>query len=394
MLKILYVSDTLRQRAGITAVIMNYLQYITRDNIKIDLLVYEDSEPAMIQKAQDFGARVFFMPQLGIKSFFAFKVFMETFFSSHHYDILHSHFNQIDAIVFPIARKHGVRHCISHSHNTKLSDSKIRAFRNRLMCWNIARNADTLAACSEVAGRALFGSLFAHSPKKLIIRNGVDVETYKFNPIWRNKLRLEFGLANNELLIGHVGRFFRQKNHRFLIQVFSDLCKRNRYKLIMVGDGPLRVPMQNLVNRMGLANKVIFAGSRSDVPAILSACDVFVFPSLYEGLGLALVEAQISGLPCWASNTIPREVAFTDLIRFLPLSTKSSFWAEAIHSTTFSQRRSRTRDAERAGYNIRGEAQALASYYEACTHCKNRDAPIGHGSQSAILQYDQKEQAT
>ena len=224
-MKVLCVYATLRQRNGVTAVIMNYLRHMPKDGLQVDLLVYSDSEPGMVSLAESLGAKVFFMPKLGLKSFRRFSAFLDAFFAGHPYDLVHSHFNQVDFALFPAARRHGVRHCISHSHNTKLADYPLRALRNRLLCRNIARNADTLAACSEAAGRALFGKAFADSPRKLIVRNGVDVARFAFNPSAREKIRREFHVAPGEILLGHVGSFRPQKNHGFLLRLFDKLCR-------------------------------------------------------------------------------------------------------------------------------------------------------------------------
>lgn len=363
-MKVLHVYATLRQQNGVTAVIMNYLRHIPRESVQIDLLVYPDSEPDMVALAESLGAKVFFMPKLGMRSLLRFSAFLRLFFADHPYDIVHSHFNQIDTFLFPAARAHGVRHCISHSHNTKLSDYRLRAIRNRLMCWNIARNADTLAACSEAAGVALYGKAFATSPRKLILRNGIDVAVFSFDSLAREKIRTEFHVAPNEILLGHVGSFRPQKNHEFMLRLLKRLLdKQKGFKMLFVGGGGRVEAMRQLAVQLGVEERVIFAGSRADVSAILSGMDFFLLPSLYEGFGISLLEAQISGLPCFASTEIPREVACTNLVRFLPLSNGCGPWVDSIVQMPCSPRKSRVAEVQDAGYDIRQIAPSLGRFY-------------------------------
>ena len=364
MIKVLQVVDTLRQRSGVTSVILNYLRNIHSDGLQIDVLVGDRAEPEMVKAVEACGAEVFFMPMLGLTNAFKVVRHLNAFFATHPYDIVHSHFNQLDFLLFPAARRHGVKHCISHSHNVRLSPNRFRAFRNRLLCWNIARNADTLAACSEAAGVGLFGKSFVASPRKLIVRNGVIVQNYAFNPEARLRIRQEFHIAPEETLLGHVGGFRVQKNHPFLIHLFRQLCNLDfRGKLLLVGYGDELPKIQKMVSGFGLDSRVVFAGVRSDIPEILSALDMFVFPSLFEGLGVALVEAQISGLPCMTSTTVPREVAFTDLVRFLPLDRGYDVWTNAIMGADCGMRRSRMEEAVAADYEISRTAKRLADYY-------------------------------
>lgn len=364
MTKVLQVVDTLRQRSGVTSVILNYLRNIHSDGLQIDVLVGDGAEPEMVKAVEACGARVFFMPMLGLTNVFKVVRHLHAFFATHHYDIVHSHFNQLDFLLFPVARKHGVGHCISHSHNVRLSPNRFKAFRNRLLCWNIARNADTLAACSEAAGVGLFGRSFAASPKKLVVRNGVDVRDYAFDPEVRLRIRNEFHISPGETLLGHVGGFRAQKNHPFLVRLFRKLCDLDlRFKLLLVGYGEGLPKIQKMVSDFALDSRVVFAGARSDVPAILSALDMFVFPSLFEGLGVALVEAQISGLPCITSTTVPREVSFTDLVRFLPLNRGYDVWINAIMCTDCGMRRSHIEEAVAADYEISRTAKRLADCY-------------------------------
>lgn len=362
-MNVLYVYATLRQRNGVTAVIMNYLRHLPKDGLHIDLLVYSDSEPGMVSLAESLGAKVFYMPKLGLKSFRRFSAFLDAFFAEHPFDIVHSHFNQVDFALFPAARRHGSRHCISHSHNTKLSDYKLRAFRNRLLCLNIARNADTLAACSEAAGRVLYGKSFADSPKKLIVRNGVDVAKFAFDPSAREKIRKEFQISPDEILLGHVGSFRPQKNHGFLLRLFDRLCRESeRYKLLLVGNGSCEAEIRSMASELDSRDKIVFAGARTDVANIFSAMDLFLLPSLYEGLPVTGIEAQAAGLECLFADTVTKEADLTG-VTFLSLDPGQQNWISAIRSASARHHAEFAQRISDCGYDIGTEARKLADFY-------------------------------
>lgn len=367
MIEVLYISDSLRQRFGVTSVIMNYLENMPKDRVKVDLLVYENSEAEQVYRAKSYGSSVYYMPELGLNNLVLFRKFMNRFFEEHHYSIVHSHFNQIDGIVFPIARRHGVQYCISHSHNTRLSDSRIKALRNRLLCWNIGWNGDYLAACSEAAGISLYGRRFKNSDKKLLIHNGIAVERFGFCIQDRDKIRSEFNVNDDEVLIGHIGSFKPQKNHSFLIEIFAGLCKKSvKYKLMLVGDGDKRSVIQDKVKEYGIEDKVIFAGVRSDINHILSALDLFVLPSLYEGLGIVLIEAQSSGLMCFASDKVPDDARVSSNIEYLKIDNGIDNWVKKIFEAkpvNVKHRKGCMKIVSDNGYNIKEQALLLENFY-------------------------------
>ena len=367
MIKVLYISDTLKQRFGVTAVITNYIEHFEKDNIQVDVLVYDDSEKEVIDKLKSYGSEVYFMPKLSLKNINGYKKYIKDFFSNHKYDIIHSHFNQIDGLVFPIARKQKNCICISHSHNTKLSDYFFKAIRNRLMCLNIAKNADIWASCSEKAGIALFGKKFKDSPKSLIIHNGVDCDKFKYNEEYREEIRNEFNISEDRILIGNIGSFKPQKNQTFLVDIFNQLCKKSdKYNLIFVGDGPTQEEIKNKVKELNLQDRVIFTGTRKDIPKILSAIDIFVLPSLYEGLPVIGIEAQAAGLECVFSDTITKEVDLGNVC-FIKLDATLDEWCNAISNCSFKHNENYSYLITEKGYNIDLESKRLLKRYEELT---------------------------
>lgn len=363
-LRVLYISDSLKQRFGITAVITNYLKHFDWKRMQVDLLVFDDSEQDVMDSYKKLGANIYFMPRLGLTNLFGFKKFMRDFFSEHKYQIVHSHFYQIDQIVFRIAKAAGVKKCISHSHATKFSDYKIRAIRNRLMSLNIGNVADVWAACSDEAGETLFGHLYRTSPKRYIVKNGIECQKYVFSDESRKSARKELAVADSDFVIGHVGSQKPQKNHSYLIDIFAEVCKKGGiYKLVLVGDGPLMPSMKSKVHNLGLDDKVLFLGTRNDAPRLFNAFDLFVLPSVFEGLGIVAVEAQANGLECLLSTTVPKEADITG-VTYLSINDAPSVWADTIIKGGFSRHEDYNEKVVKAGYDIRNAALELQSFYE------------------------------
>lgn len=367
--RILYVTDVLRRRFGVTSVIMNYVTHLNLDELQIDILAYENSEIDVVQELKARGASVLYMPTLGLKNIPMFIGYMRTFFAEHTYDIVHSHFNQLDNIIFSIARKNGVNACISHSHSLKLSENPIKALRNRAMFLGAEKKADYWAACSEMAGVALFGDSFTTSLKKVIINNGIHCDRYNYNDAHREKIRKELGILENEIVLGHVGSFKPVKNQAFLIDVLFQLKKRDsKYCLVLVGDGETKSEAEKKVRELGLEQSVKFVGARANIQEYLSAIDVFVMPSFHEGLGIAAVEAQANGLECVISDSVPQEVDLTG-VHFVSLKKDSYEWAETIDSLQHIHHPEYNDIVKKAGYDTESVCEDLMHFY--CRIAKN-----------------------
>ena len=363
-IQLLYISDTFRQRSGITAVIRNYMTHFDWSRIQVDLLVNDTSEADAVEQMRNLGANVYFMPVLSGRNVVSFLNFIKRFFSEHHYDIVHSHYFQLDTLVFPIAKRACKCKCISHSHSTKYSEYKLKSVRNWLLSRGIGNAADVWAACSNEAGEFLFGKEYRKSPKKLIVINGIESKEYIYNESTRKKKREEFGIGDNEIIVGHIGRMAPPKNPLFIIEVLSELIKINDdYRLMMVGNGPMEDEVRKKASMLGLNDKIYFAGVRNDVPQLINAFDVFLFPSLYEGLGIVAVEAQANGLKCIVSDTIPRDVDVTG-ITMMSIKESPAKWADMINKTDLDRNYDFNKKVMDAGYDIQTAADALLDYYE------------------------------
>ena len=292
---------------------------------------------------------------------------MEGFFREHagQYAVVHSHVFQLDFLIFRLAHKYGIKTCISHAHTTKWADYRFRVIRNRIMAIPVPYCADVWGACSIAAGEFLYGKTFARSPKRWVVHNAIEVQRFAFDADSRKRVRREFGYTD-EIVLGNVGRLSPPKNQTFLLDIMKTLLEngQTQYRMLIVGDGELREELLAKVERRGVHEYVTFAGMRSDIPEMLWAMDIFLFPSLYEGLGIAGIEAQATGLPCIFSEEVPREAMVTEAW-YLPINKGAEMWATAIRQmSTLSKRDLQAAKFFEAGYDIATEAEKITRYYE------------------------------
>ena len=362
-MRILQIVSSFKQRSGIANVLMNYYRFVDRTRVQFDFLVteYDDN---MKEEVENLGGRVYIIEKLSIRRAAAFSKGIEEFFYNHQgeYKVVHSHFYQIDFMLFPIAKKYGATHCIMHSHNTKYADYTLRKVRNCVLSKLSCGHATDFAACSEEAGSFLFGEEVTKKGKLYVLNNAIDAKRFAFDDVCRKQLREQLKIED-KYVIGHVGRFCGQKNHELLICVFAKYAKKDdNAVLILVGEGELEETVKAQVMRLGLSDKVLFLGTRTDVPALLQAMDCFVFPSRYEGLGMAVVEAQAAGLPCAASDAVPRVAAVTTLLDFFSLKETDS-WVDWIGKVKNTERRDTSALLVQNGYDLMTQATALENYY-------------------------------
>ena len=266
-----------------------------------------------------------------------------------------------------IAKRCGVPVRIAHCHNTDhLTTDPLRRILHTIQAKKAPYAATDLFACSQNAAAFFYGR---HSGRSVILRNAIETENFAFSKEERNRVRKSFGIPEDAFLIGHVGRFDRQKNHSFLLGVFDGVLRiRPDSMLMLLGDGALKEEMQAKAAELGIDRKVLFPGYRQNVAAYYSAFDCFVLPSLFEGFGMVLLEAQSAGLRCVVSDPVPADACLDDCIR-LPLT--ESCWIDSIasfSSYTYGEREkagtlNRKKLAEK-GYDIHSAAEELARFYE------------------------------
>lgn len=284
----------------------------------------------------------------------------------YKYDVIHSNSGKVwinyYSCYFGIKNNIPVR--IVHSHNALLPRKKPEIQRQDDNYRQFIReNATDFLACSVKAAKWLFGPDFQNY---IILKNGIDLENYKFDIDARAKYHKELGL-NNKFVIGHVGRFVKQKNHIFLLEVFSEIIKNDSdCILLMAGGGELLEEIKETSKKMGINNKCVFLGERMDIYGLLNAMDVFVFPSLFEGLPISLIEAQANGLPCVISDEITKEVCLLKEITMLSLKDSAKHWAGQVlkYKTLKIERKTHYTELETEGYSVKNSAIRLFQLYK------------------------------
>lgn len=288
---------------------------------------------------------------------------LEYLTSLHNYDVIHSNSGKVWINYFAcyFGIKNNIPKRIVHSHSALLPRIKPEVQKqDDIYRKFILENATDFLACSEKAAKWLFGSGFQDYT---VLKNGIDLEKYRFDREIRDKYRKELGIEN-KFVIGHAGRFGKQKNHAFLIDIFKEITKYNEDSvLLMAGGGTLFEDIKCKTKKFGMENKCMFLGVREDMPGLLQAMDVFVLPSLFEGFPVSLVEARASGLPCITSDEITEEVCLLKEVERIPLKDDAKHWAEKILKFKDFKRESVTHDLELSGYDAQNSANYLLQLY-------------------------------
>lgn len=353
---------TIMDRGGAETMVMNYYRHIDRTKVQFDFLVHRQQRGAYDDEIEALGGRIYRMCPVYPQNFARYKRDLRGFFQAHsEYKIIHSHMSELGYFAFREAERQGVPVRICHAHNAPHGfDAKmfIRTyFKKRMMPY-----LTHLFMCGEESGKWLYGE--KNKSRFIMLNNAIDAAVYSFDASKREEMRRQLGLTG-ELVIGHVGRFNPQKNHPFLLDIFAALLKKEpNAVLLLVGGGADMPKIQAKAQELGIAERVRFLGVRSDVADLMQAMDVFVFPSLYEGLPVTMVEAQASGLPCIISDKVPPECILTDgLVNIMPLSANPETWAEKILSMRAVPRTDRREEIAAHGFDISTEAVKLQEFY-------------------------------
>ena len=352
---------------GVESFLMAYYRKLDKSKIQFDFLcnnktvAYEDEINAL-------GGRVFKICARSVNPAL-YKAELEGFFKEHASEYCAIWVNvcslaNIDYL--KAAKKYGIKTRIIHSHNAQNMDSALRGVLHKINRLSINKYATHFWACTDLAADFFYNAKVKASKNFREVKNAIDVSAFSFSSEARENLRRELALEDS-LVFGNVGRLHFQKNQSFLLDIFAEISKkRDDARLVLIGGGEDEAMLKEKTASLGLSDKVLFLGVRSDVPQLMSALDVFLLPSKFEGLGIVLIEAQASGLLSFTSaEVVPEDAKVTDLLTFIPLSKSPNEWAEEILSKSENQRRPDTlSEITQAGYNIDTQIDSLQNFFE------------------------------
>lgn len=327
-IRILHVLGSLKV-GGAESFVMNLFRAVDRERIQFDFIKHTTAPGDFEDEIASLGGKIYVCPRYNGKNHFAYCQWWREFFKKHsEYKIIHGHIRSTASIYLPIAKKFGLT-TIIHSHSTSNGKGVISVIKN-FMQFPIKYEADYLFACSEAAGRWMYGERALKQKNYKVIPNAIDLRRFVFQPQKRKELRERMKLTEC-LVIGHVGRFSEDKNHKFLVDIFSEIFKNNKNaRLLLVGDGELKKKIQSYCSSLSIGNAVLMTGTQINTEDYYQVMDVFAFPSLWAGFPMSVVEAQAVGLPCYVSDMVTREVGLSDLVTYLPIDKGPKLWADYI----------------------------------------------------------------
>ncbi|RSX55323.1 glycosyltransferase [Bifidobacterium samirii] len=380
------VLDTVMDRGGAETMMMNYLRHMDRSKVTYDFLVNRDYRAAYEDEIEALGGRIYRMCPMYPQYFGRYKKEFRAFLTAHpEYRIIHSNLEERSYFGLREASKLGIPVRIAHAHNRPVGFDLKSIFREYFRL-RLPKYTTHMFACGEEAGDWLFGE--KNRSRVIQQRNAIDTGLYRYDESVRAQMRAEFGTPGEDtFVLGHVGRFFPQKNHTFLIDIFAAVHRAQpNSELWLVGGGELNDELKNQirakVRELGLQDAVRFLGVRSDVNRIMQGMDAFVLPSLFEGLPVTMVEAQAAGLPCTISDRVPRQCDITGNVQVVALDAAPEEWAQRIldqaAQPAVADRAQGPELVTQAGFDITANAEWLQRFYlDELAKAEGRDSGAG-----------------
>lgn len=348
---------------GVEAVTINYYRNIDKNKVQLDFICDEDSTNIPYEEIERMGGKVIIIPSYSKP--FKYHKALKRVLKEGNYKIIHSNINTLSVFSLFAAKCAGVPVRIAHSHSTTNKKEKKKNLMKQVLRPFSKVFATDYMCCSELAGRWLFGNKEYDKGNVYLLNNAIDLDKFKYNESLRKKKRKELGIKDDTLVIGHIGRFVAQKNHDFLIDIFNEIHKTNNNSiLLLAGQGPLMEDVKNKVKELNLDDSVKFLGQRNDANELYQVFDVFLLPSLYEGLPVVGVEAQAAGLLCYLSDDMTKETKVLDITKFMSLNNTPEEWANNILDDVKKYKRIDTsKEMTAKNFNIKEEAKKLEEYY-------------------------------
>lgn len=347
---------------GVESLIMNIYRHIDKSKVQFDFLVHRQ-DGFYEEEVCRLGGKIFRAAPFNPIKHYEYLKSMDDFFKNHpEYLILHAH-SDLNFWPLMIARKNGVPVRIAHSHNVR-TNFNLKLLFMYYQKLRINNEVTHRFACSLDAAKWAYGAKV--NPNDVtIVKNGIVIENFLRNQQVRDEYRKKLNLEN-KFVVGHVGRMVPQKNHEFLIEIFKNICEIcDDARLVLVGDGPLAKQIQKKVNALGMERKVSFLGLRNDVNQIMQTFDAFVFPSIFEGLGIVALESQAAGVKTYCSEAVPADVDLTDYLFHIKLNEGPKAWANRIIQDRSVEYNTSNTFAllKNAGYDIVDVSKKMEKFY-------------------------------
>lgn len=338
---------------GAETFLMKVYRAIDRSKYQFDFCVTVEEPAFYDSEIKKLGGKIFHITQK-TKNLKQFRKDLYSVVKDNHYDyVMKISANCMGFMDLKIAKKAGAKVCVARSSNSDSGNSFTNKAMHKLGSILYERFVDVKIAPSDLAAIYTFGKNAYQHNDVIILNNAIDLSVYQYSITERDRIRKELSIPENAVLIGHIGRFSAQKNHSFLIRIFSEIYKQKKdVRFLIVGKGELREDILNQINSCGIQHVTIVSDVRKDIPAILSALDVFVMPSLYEGMPNTIIEAQATGLPCILADTITKSANITGLVQYHSLEDKPDVWARTVLKLANVERRNTERDLKQHGYDI------------------------------------------
>lgn len=338
---------------GAETFLMKIYRKLDRTEYQMDFCVNVDQPSFYDDEIRELGGKIYYVPPKS-SNYRQYAEGLRRIIKENKYEnVLRITSNGLGFLDCKIAKSAGVKKCIVRSSNSADAEGLYALIAHRVGRMLFSKYIDVKIAPSDLAAKYTFGNRAYRKGEVQILHNGLDLDAFAFDKDARQTIRDKLSVYEDNVLLGHIGRFMKQKNHSFLIDVFSDYIKLNpKAKLLLVGDGEELTVIRKLVTEKNLDNDVIFLGIRDDIPVLMSAMDAVLLPSLYEGMPNVVIEAQANGLPCIISDTITRDANVTGLVHYLPITDGTSKWSEKINSVVGRERVPTKEIMTEKGYSI------------------------------------------
>ncbi len=349
---------------GVEAVIMNYYRNINRENVQFDFIVDGKEKSLLDDEIESLGGKVYHVTAYK-DNIFRYMYDVYKVMKNNQYSIIHDNMNTMSFFSLLPAWIAGKPIRIIHNHTTNAKEDGCKYYMKKVLRHFAPLFANHYLACSVFAGEWMYGKKAMMSDDIKVINNAIDLKKFAYSRDLRKKLRSQYDIADNEIIVGHVGRIAPQKNHMFLLDIFADFYKaHHNSRLMLIGDGPLREEVICRAKELGISRQVMLLGLRKNVYELYNVMDIFLLPSLYEGLPVVTVEAQANGVPACVSTAIPKEAVVLDNVKRLPLSAGAPVWRENMEDLLEKRNLSSADDMTSAGFSIKKEAVNLEGYYQ------------------------------